>query len=317
MPRAERHLFRQMQQQQTVQANTGPPRLGGPTAEGVEFFETHIRPVLAEKCYQCHSARRKRSKAACGWIRPSGCGRRRIGSYRRAKQAQQKPAPISPCASRIERDATQRQTAGCGDQRLREMGRDGAPDRAPGAVAADEPREVKADPRDHWAYQTTATKSTAKVAHESVGRSDIDRFVLARLEAAGFTPSPQAPPRAFFPLRRSITTSSVCRRRRRSRCVRGRSQRSALSEAQSTGCSASPRYRRAWGRHWLDVARYADTKGYVVPAKDRKLQRRLHLSRLGNRQSFNGTCPTISSSSIRLRPTSWAMPTPAPAAWVS
>src|SRR5438105_4081605 len=44
-------------------ANAGPPRLGGPTAEGIEFFETHIRPVLVAKCYECHSAKAKSLKA--------------------------------------------------------------------------------------------------------------------------------------------------------------------------------------------------------------------------------------------------------------
>src|SRR4051812_27651443 len=53
-----------------------PPRLGGPTPEAVEFFETHIRPVLVEKCYECHSAKAKVLK---GKLRLDSAERMRAG----------------------------------------------------------------------------------------------------------------------------------------------------------------------------------------------------------------------------------------------
>ena len=70
---------------------TAPPRLGGATPEGIEFFETHIRPVLVEKCYSCHSAD---AKVLQGGLRLDTAERMRAGGEsgagHRAQQARQK-----------------------------------------------------------------------------------------------------------------------------------------------------------------------------------------------------------------------------------
>ena len=88
-------------------------------------------------------------------------------------------------------------------------------------------------------------------------RDPIDRFVLARIEAA----KPEATARCRAGEARlggSITISSVCRRRNGDRRVRGRL--SARGARQSSSLVdrllASPQFGERWGRHWLDVARY-------------------------------------------------------------
>ena len=65
---------------------------------------------------------------------------------------------------------------------------------------------------------------------------------------------------------------------------------------------ASPAYGERWGRHWLDVARYADTKGYVFK-EERRYPYCLHLPRLRRPRPSTTTCPMTASSSSSSPPT--------------
>ena len=95
----------------------------------------------------------------------------------------------------------------------------------------------------------------------------VDAFVLARLEAAGLNPSPEADKRTL--IRRATldlwgippTADEV------DTFVTDKSN--DAFERLVDRLLASPRYGERWGRHWLDVARYADTKGYVL-TQDRR-----------------------------------------------
>ena len=106
----------------------------------------------------------------------------------------------------------------------------------------------------------------------------VDAFVLAKLEAAGLTPSPQADRRTLI-RRADASTCSACRRRRRKSRRLSADDSPDAYERLVDRLLASPRYGERWGRHWLDVARYADTKGYAFP-QERQLSLRLHLPRL-------------------------------------
>ncbi len=115
--------------------------------------------------------------------------------------------------------------------------------------------------RDHWAFQPIrspvipAVKTVARVA------TPVDAFVLARLEAAGIAPSPLADRRTL--LRRATfdlhglppTPAEVT-------AFEEDSEPDAFARVVQRLLDA-PRYGERWGRHWLDVARYSDTKGYV------------------------------------------------------
>jgi hypothetical protein len=104
--------------------------------------------------------------------------------------------------------------------------------------------------------------------------NDIDRFVLAKVEAAKLTPAPDAEPRAL--IRRMTydlhglppTPEEVEAFVQDSR----RSAKAAISKLVDR-LLASPRYGERWGRHWLDVVRYADTAGdnsdYPIPQMHR------------------------------------------------
>ena len=110
-------------------------------------------------------------------------------------------------------------------------------------------------------------------------RSPIDSFVLASLEAAGLTPSPPADRRTLI---RRVYYDLIGLPPTAREIEAFESDRSPDAFARVVDrLLASPHYGERWGRHWLDVARYADTKdGVLMFGDDRVRPYRLHLSRL-------------------------------------
>jgi hypothetical protein len=112
----------------------------------------------------------------------------------------------------------------------------------------------------HWAFQPPVRPLLPDVKRADWCRTAIDRFVLARLEREGLTPSPEAD-RYTLARRVSLdliglppTTEEV------DTFVNDTS--SDAYERFVDRLLASPRYGERWARRWLDLARYADTNGY-------------------------------------------------------
>jgi hypothetical protein len=124
----------------------------------------------------------------------------------------------------------------------------------PDAVAGDAKVEV------HWAYLKPVRRDPPAVRNAAWVRTPVDAFVLARLEAAGIAPSPEA--------------DRVTLARRLSYDLLGLPPDPAEVDAFSRATSPdavsafvdrlleSPHFGERWGRHWLDKARYADSDGY-------------------------------------------------------
>jgi hypothetical protein len=116
-------------------------------------------------------------------------------------------------------------------------------------------------PGQHWAFQPPQRPSLPLVQNEASIRCDVDQFVVARIEAAGITPSRQAPPRVllrrlYFDLVGLPPTAAEL-------AAFEAAPIDARYEEAVDRLLASPRFGERWARFWLDVARYADTKGYV------------------------------------------------------
>jgi hypothetical protein len=122
-------------------------------------------------------------------------------------------------------------------------------------------KKTKADPRDHWAYKQPHRTAPPKVVNAAAARCDIDRFVIARLEAAKLSPSPQAPPRTLY--RRLYYDVTGLPPTADELDAFAADPSDAKYEAAVDRLLASPRFGERWARYWLDIARYADTKGYV------------------------------------------------------
>jgi hypothetical protein len=127
------------------------------------------------------------------------------------------------------------------------------------------------DAHRHWAFHPPRAVTPPTVKDSRWSRTDVDRFILARLEAAGLKPAARAEPRTVI--------------RRMSFDLTGLPPTPAEVDQFASGAAkdwnntveqlierllASPRYGERWGRHWLDVARYSDTKGYVYAREERR-----------------------------------------------
>ena len=233
--------------------------------DAFDFFERRIRPVLAEHCYGCHSA----SAATNGKLR----GRLQLDTragIRAGGESGPAVVPGRPKESRI-LDALRH----VGDLRMPPEGK------LPESTVRDFTAWIErgaADPRDgdvvrppsgpdleaaresHWAYRALRHPALPKVADPSWCDTPVDRFILRRLERERIQPAETADPATLL---RRVFTDLV-----------GlppplETQREFLADPSPTRYErivdellASPRYGERWGRHWLDVARYAETKGY-------------------------------------------------------
>ena len=112
----------------------------------------------------------------------------------------------------------------------------------------------------HWAFQALAEPAIPQVRDAAWARTPIDAFILARLEAEGLHPAPPADPRTLW--------------RRASYTLTGLPPQfepdagTTFDDAAIEAMLASPRFGERWARHWLDVARYSDTKGYAYDPEE-------------------------------------------------
>ncbi len=143
-----------------------------------------------------------------------------------------------------------------------------------GDVTAGEPgrADISADisggqQESHWAFRPVRRPQLPRVRDTEWGTGAVDRFVLARLEVAGLEPSRRA---RRVTLIRRVTFDLTGLPPTPDEVANFILDRSAGAFAKVVDrLLASPRYGERWGRHWLDVARYADTKGYAFQRERR------------------------------------------------
>ncbi|MCA9246733.1 MAG: DUF1549 domain-containing protein, partial [Planctomycetales bacterium] len=121
----------------------------------------------------------------------------------------------------------------------------------------------------HWAYVAPQRPAAPSVKQEAWPRNPIDYYILARLEAAGLAPSPEAD--VYTLIRRLYLDliglpPTVEEADRWAARLKPNASDAAINE-QAYGALvdellASPHYGERWARKWLDLARYADTNGY-------------------------------------------------------
>jgi hypothetical protein len=127
------------------------------------------------------------------------------------------------------------------------------------------PEELSVKEKKHWAYVKPVRPALPEVRNDAWVRNPIDRFVLARLEKEGLTPSPEASREIL--LRRVYLDLTGLPPSPKELDEFLADTRPDAYERVVARLLASPHYGERWARPWLDLARYADTNGYE---KDRR-----------------------------------------------
>ena len=212
-------------------------------AEQIEY-DRDVRPVLARHCTKCHG----RSKAE-GGLRLTD----RQAAMLRLPSGAHAIKPGNADGSTL----WQRITAADETERM--------PPEAP-PLAAEEVAllrrwiEQGAKWPDHWSFQPIRNESLPASPGFQGARNGIDHFVWARLKTAALRPSVEAT-RSVLLRRITLDTTGLPPTPEELEQFLG-SLNPDFYERTADRLLASPHYGERWGRHWLDIARYADSEGY-------------------------------------------------------
>ncbi len=230
--------------------------------EAEHFFETRIRPVLIEKCFKCHGGDKVSSELRVD----SRDALLKGGEYGQPSIVPGKPEEsllidaIDPQNEDIEMPPGEKLSARVVED-FRTWIRNGAVwPKAPGSGPLD-PAFVA---EGHWAFRPIKRPVPPTVQNTEWVSNEVDQFVLAKQEAVGLAPSPRAD-RATLIRRLSFDLLGLPPTYDEVQAFVADESSDAWPRLVDQYL-ASPEYGERWGRHWLDVARYADTKGYVFTA---------------------------------------------------
>lgn len=234
-----------------------------PGPEGVEFFEKEVRPVLAEKCYACHSSKAKTRFANLSLDTAAGinkgsdsgpvvlAGRPAESKLIRAVRGQL-PATMPPGGK-----LSEPQIAALA--RWVEMGAPMPSEKADAGPAPSQQFDLAKRRREHWAWHPVKTAAVPEPSRRDWAIEAVDKFLLARLEKEGLAPAKPADRRTWL--------------RRLSFDLTGLPPAPAELDAFEADKSAdayrkqidrlldSPRFGEHWARHWMDLVRFAESHG--------------------------------------------------------
>src|SRR5712692_190003 len=226
-------------------------------AEQVDYIRD-IKPILAKNCYECHGAQKQRSGLRLDTaaailkggdsgpgIMPGKSGASKLIKAVTGTDDTKLMPPREPRLSVIQVGLLKAWI----DQGAR-------------APAAEVPQQSTGGDVKHWAFQQPLRPNVPAVKHAAWVRNPVDAFILARLEKEGIEPSAAA--------------DRITLIRRLSLDLLGlppgiqeidafvRDTHPDAYERLVDRLLRSPHYGERWGRHWLDLARYADSNGYSI-----------------------------------------------------
>jgi hypothetical protein len=230
--------------------------------EGVEFFEKHIRPVLVEKCYECHSSEADIPQGELLLDSREGIAAGgRGGAIVTDRDPEQSRLILA--IRWTDPDLQMPPSDQLSDREIaafEEWVRMGAPDpREPAASsaasAATKPIDLEQG-RKWWAFQPVESKDVPTTDDTSWARRKLDHFVLAQLQENRLEPSPAAD-RATL-IRRAYLDLIGLRPTYEQVEAFVNDESPDAFERVIEELLASPHYGERWGRYWLDVVRYGE-----------------------------------------------------------
>jgi len=243
---------------------TKPKNAGGTpfSPEAIDFFEARVRPILVNRCIKCHGPEKQSSNLRLdsreavlkgGNSGPSLVPAKPEESLLIQAVAQTHEELKMPPGGKLPEPSV---------AIITQWVALGAPWSATASKGAASSRiEGHDPPTPHWSLQPLVSPSVPQVKDRNWAGTAVDAFILARLEAAGLTPSARADKRTLI-RRATIDLWGIPPSAEEIDAFELDSTPDAFARVVDR-LLASPRYGERWGRHWLDVARYADTKGYV------------------------------------------------------
>lgn len=248
-----------------VAAGDGVRAADPPGPEAEAFFETQIRPVFAEHCTTCHGPEKQMMALRLDYrdgllkggesgpvIVPGDSANSALVKALRYDGPIQMPPTGALPAETVDAIAA-----------WIDMGAPWPGGDAPPAVTEAESFDafLERTRRSHWAFAPVGDPELPAVSDASWARTSVDSFVLAGLDEAGLAPSPEAD-RATLLRRLYYDLVGLPPAADEVAAFLADDRPDAYERAVET-LLASPHYGERWGRYWLDVARYSDTKGYV------------------------------------------------------
>ncbi|MBL8849199.1 MAG: DUF1553 domain-containing protein [Planctomycetaceae bacterium] len=248
----------------TTTADDAPPAADAISLEDRDFFETSVRPVLINRCQDCHSSDNRESQLSVEHLADLLAG----GSRGPAIVPGEPPKSLLIRAlshGDVELQMPPKEKLPAEEiAAITEWVRRGAP--WPGEVpttAAGTARGGEAaftsEQLNYWSFQPIHRATPPAVERRDWVRNPIDQFVLSGLEQLGMDPAPAADRRTlirrvYFDLLGIPPTPDVIEE-----FVNDDAPDAYARLIES--CLASPHYGERWGRYWLDIARYSDSNG--------------------------------------------------------
>ena len=225
--------------------------------DGVEFFEQRIRPVLVDRCYSCHSADAASKKTLKGGLLLDTRAALRKGGDSGPAVVPGKPEDSHLIAAIRHQSIKMPPKGKLPDNVITDFVKwvqIGAPDPRDGRAAAGTAVDIEAARRS-WVYQTPKLPQRPDVADTDWSRGDIDRLVLATLEANGLRPTPPADKRTLI-RRAAYDLLGLPPTREEIEAFLADTDPGAFKRVVDRMLK-SPEFGIRWARHWLDNVRYA------------------------------------------------------------
>lgn len=242
----------------------------------VEFFETHVRPVFVQHCVECHGPTKQESGLRLDsreGLLKGGDGGAAIVAGRPEESVLIEAVRHEGLEMPPEKKLDDNVIAA-----LEKWVRDGAVWPAgdkPSAPALGDQSAIFAQAKAHWALQPLTKPVPPAVDDAAWSRSPIDGFIRAKLTEQSLQPSPEADPavlcrRIYFDLIGIPPSAAEVDEFVRAYTSTDKDAAEQAYAALVDKLLASPHYGERWGRHWLDVARYADTRDFIAAGNDRR-----------------------------------------------
>ncbi len=234
----------------SAQAPAEEPKV---SADQAAFFEAKIRPVLAENCLSCHGAKVQisglRLDTRAGFLRGTSSGKKLIGM----------PADQNPLLE-VLRYGGKIKMPPTGKLKPAQIA-DFEAWIAMGAPWPNSSATKEASTGELWSLVPVKKPALPAVKAKTWVRNPIDAFVLAKLESKELAPAAEADRRSLL---RRLNYDLIGLPPTAQEVAEFQADKSADAyEKVVDRLLASSHYGERWARHWLDVARYADTKGYT------------------------------------------------------